>query len=375
MQKSCHPERNTQEVDSKVMGMGRSLNFTRVSIIILNWNGWKDTIECLESLYRINYPNYDVILIDNASQDDSVERIKEYAQGKLKIKSKFFNYNPNNKPIKIFELTENEALCGKFDKPLYEKYDPDRRLILIKNNNNHGFAGGNNIGIKFALTVLDPGAILLLNNDTVVHPHFLHELIKNKKENIGILGPKIYYYDYNGRHNVIHFIGASLTLWNLKEKRYGFNKIDTGEWNEVLEVERINGSCMLIDKSIFTHHILFDDQFFCYFEETDLEYRAKTTGIKLLSVPSSIIWHKVASSTGGVSKPSEFRTFYKFRNGLWFLRKNSSLNTYRLHLLYLFVVGIWIRLAIYTLYHKRPTLFITYLKAIFHGIFDNITSP
>ncbi|WP_342452635.1 glycosyltransferase family 2 protein [Thermococcus stetteri] len=69
--------------------------FPRVSIIILNWNGWKDTIECLESLYRITYPNYDVILVDNASKDDSVQKIKEYAEGKIKVNSKFFEYNPH----------------------------------------------------------------------------------------------------------------------------------------------------------------------------------------------------------------------------------------------------------------------------------------
>lgn len=62
----------------------------RVSIIILNWNGWKDTIECLESLYRIDYPNYDVIVVDNGSQDDSIQKIKEYAKGKIKVNSKFF---------------------------------------------------------------------------------------------------------------------------------------------------------------------------------------------------------------------------------------------------------------------------------------------
>ena len=82
------------------------MDYPRVSIIILNWNGWKDTIECLESLYKINYPNYDVIVIDNDSKDGSIEKIKEYCNGKIKqilpefvalrsapieVNSKFFN--------------------------------------------------------------------------------------------------------------------------------------------------------------------------------------------------------------------------------------------------------------------------------------------
>ena len=81
----------------------------KVSIIILNWNGWKDTIECLESLYQIAYPNYDVIVVDNGSEDDSIEKIKEYAEGKIKVESKFFEYSPENKPIKIVEYTRKEA--------------------------------------------------------------------------------------------------------------------------------------------------------------------------------------------------------------------------------------------------------------------------
>ena len=77
------------------------MNNSRVAIIILNWNGWEDTIECLESLYQINYPNYNVILVDNASSDESLKKIKEYAEGKIKIESNFFDYNSDNKPIDV----------------------------------------------------------------------------------------------------------------------------------------------------------------------------------------------------------------------------------------------------------------------------------
>jgi GT2 family glycosyltransferase len=76
----------------------------KVSIIILNWNSWKDTIECLESVFRIDYPNYQVIIVDNGSTDDSVEKIKEWAEGKTLVESKFFEYDPNNKPILMKEF-------------------------------------------------------------------------------------------------------------------------------------------------------------------------------------------------------------------------------------------------------------------------------
>nr|WP_243687894.1 glycosyltransferase [Methanobacterium formicicum] len=82
------------------------MNYPHVSIIIINWNRWKDTIECLESLFQINYPNFDVILVDNASEDDSLEKIRDYCSGHLPVESSFFNYNPYNKPITVYEYNE-----------------------------------------------------------------------------------------------------------------------------------------------------------------------------------------------------------------------------------------------------------------------------
>ena len=70
-------------------------------MLFLNWNGWQDTIECLESIYQNDYPNYDVIVVDNDSNDESVDKIKEYCNGKIKVESPFFRYDPHNKPIKL----------------------------------------------------------------------------------------------------------------------------------------------------------------------------------------------------------------------------------------------------------------------------------
>lgn len=114
----------------------------KVSIIILNWNGWEDTIECLESLYQITYPNYDVIVVDNCSKDESIEKIKEYAEGKIEVESKFFAFSDNNKPIKIVEYTREEAEAGGWKEKELENVPSNRKLILIKNEKNYGFAGG-----------------------------------------------------------------------------------------------------------------------------------------------------------------------------------------------------------------------------------------
>ena len=174
------------------------LNFPHVSIIILNWNGWKDTIECLESLYQIDYPNYDVIVVDNASDDNSIKKIKEYCQGKLRIETKHGKYKPDNKPITFFEYKEQDLVRNNIKlNSLYRKLAPNKKLTLILNHKNYLFVVGNNIAIKlFALKQLNSQYVLLLNNDTTVENRFLSDMIKvaEADEKIGLIGPKICYY-------------------------------------------------------------------------------------------------------------------------------------------------------------------------------------
>ncbi|MEN6514775.1 glycosyltransferase, partial [Methanoculleus sp.] len=149
----------------------------RVSIIILNWNGWKDTIECLESVYQITYQNYDVIVVDNGSENESIEKIKEYARGNLEVTSRFFDYSRENKPLHYIEYSLDETKAEKGKEAEIADLPSWKKLILINNMKNYGFAEGNNIAIRYALKVLNPEYVLLLNNDTIVDRNFLDELV------------------------------------------------------------------------------------------------------------------------------------------------------------------------------------------------------
>jgi len=121
----------------------------KVSIVVLNWNAWQDSIECLESLYQINYPNYEIILVDNGSTDKSLQKIREYAKGALKVNSAFFSYNPRDKPITIAECTKEESESSVSREGRFRS--TKKQLIIIKNDQNYGYAEGNNIGIRLAL--------------------------------------------------------------------------------------------------------------------------------------------------------------------------------------------------------------------------------
>ncbi len=138
----------------------------KVSIIILNWNSWEDTIECLESLNQINYDNYDIILIDNGSSDNSIEKIKEYCNANIKVESNFVKYNHYNKPIKFVYYREKEnnqlEIIGNGSNEL----NSNKNLIIIENRKNYGFTKGNNIGMEYSKNFFNPKYYLLLNNDT-----------------------------------------------------------------------------------------------------------------------------------------------------------------------------------------------------------------
>jgi len=298
----------------------------RVSIIILNWNGWQDTIECLESVYQITYPNYDVIVVDNGSENESVEKIKEYAMGKLPVESNFSEYSRKNKPIYVIEYSKEEAELGIKE----DRYDLDlpsnKRLILISNRENYGFAEGNNIGIRYSLTCFNPEYVLLLNNDTVVKNDFLNNLISeasSNSQNVGIFGPKIFYYNFEGRKDVIWSAGGFFNMWSGIRTTRHYRSIDCNDVSYPLDVDFVSGAALLIHQNVIKTIGLLDSDYFTYTEDIDWCCRAKKNGYRIRYVPSSLVWHKVSMSTG--AENSAFSQYLIVRNSVLFMRKNASI--------------------------------------------------
>ncbi|MDZ7356735.1 MAG: glycosyltransferase family 2 protein, partial [candidate division KSB1 bacterium] len=193
-----------------------------VAVIILNWNNWQDTVECLESLAQIDYPNYQVIVIDNGSSDDSVVQLKHR-----------FDW------IRLFETGENL-----------------------------GFSAGVNYGIERAK---DSELVLLLNNDTIVAPNFLTELVKTIQSDntIGLVGGRIYYLDVAKtdtalfcRQNKIWSAGGGISKLTKKAFHIGDKKIDHGQYDQQREVDFLSGCCLLIKREVFEKIGLLDPDYF-----------------------------------------------------------------------------------------------------------------
>jgi GT2 family glycosyltransferase len=182
----------------------------RAFIILLNWNGWGDTIECLESLFRSDFPDYRVIVCDNGSDDGSIAMIKAWAEGRLDAfpalgPLRSLSFPPVAKPVKYLEYTKQEAEQGGDG-------DRESRLIIINNAANLGFAAGNNVALRYILARNDFYHVWLLNNDTVVQPDTLSRMVErmNEKSGAGMCGSTIHFY---GRPDRVQALGGG---WHCK---------------------------------------------------------------------------------------------------------------------------------------------------------------
>ncbi|RLC67382.1 MAG: glycosyltransferase family 2 protein [Chloroflexi bacterium] len=221
----------------------------RVAVIVLNWNRREDTLECLRSLERLTYPNYGVIVVDNGSTDGSVEAVQEAFPS----------------------------------------------LQLLTNAENLGFAGGNNVGIRYALDG-EADYVFLLNNDTVVDAALLDELVAAAEADpqIGLVGPKIYYYDQPDR---LWYAGAREQWLRRIPATVGLDELDQGQYDQVRETAFVYGTAMLIRRQALEGIGLFDERFFAYHEDADFCMRARQAGYYCVYNPRGVIWHKVSAAT------------------------------------------------------------------------------
>jgi Predicted glycosyltransferases len=259
----------------------------RVSIIILNWNGWEDTIECLESLYQINYDNYNVILVDNDSKDESIKEIKNHFSNELDNKLK--NIYSHDLNIKVLELEENNKNYLTFDIK-----HTTHQLILLKNSKNYGYAKGNNIGMILALEEFCPDYILLLNNDTTVDKNFLKELMnsikiqeKIGKERVGIYAPKILKSDDPHR---IDSAGHIISWGRIVDR--GSKKVDRNQYDNKISVIGAKGAAALYKTEMLESIGLLEESFITSYEDAELSWRAYKNSWKAVYVPKSIVYHK-----------------------------------------------------------------------------------
>jgi len=295
-------------------------------IIILNWNGWKDTVECLESVFRLKHDNYRVIVCDNASTDGSIEYIKSWAEGQLDI------YVPQDNPLRQLSFP---PVSKTIPYKQYERKDAESGgniednnypLIIIQTGDNLGFAGGNNVGLKYAIAQGDFAYIWLLNNDTVVEARALSALVKRMQEkpNAGICGSTLMY--YNDPKKIQALGGAKYNKWLATVKHIDSNYnskhiTDTGSIED--KIDYVVGASMHISKKYIDEIGLLSEDYFIYFEEIDWAIRAKGK-FEIAYAPDSFVYHKEGASIGTSSQlneRSDLSDYYNIRNRVLITKK------------------------------------------------------
>lgn len=293
-------------------------NEPRVYVLIVNWHGWQDTIECLESLLRQAYGSFRIVVCNNDPADDSLEKIQEWAAGRM-ISGAAPEHPlaelwdpPVTKPIEVVRYTRAEAETrGAGD-------DGGARLVLIETGDNLGFAGGNNVGLRYVQRQPDAAYVWLLNNDTVVAPDALSSLVKlaEARPDAGIIGSKLLHYD---RSDILQTAaGGTVVSWRGLTTHLGEDEPDEGQWDEVIEVDYVTGASMLVRRSLLESVGELDERYFLYSEEVDWCLRSRAIGWTLLYAPGSRVWHKGGQS---VQYRSPLHDYYTVRSMLLLVRK------------------------------------------------------
>jgi len=248
------------------------MNNPQVGIIILNWNSFEDAFECINSLLKSSYKEFQILIVDNASTDDSLNQLMH-------------NF---------------------------------RNIQYLKNSQNLGYTGGNNSGIKYFLEHDDIDYIWILNPDTLVKEDTLEKIVNIAKSTPkSILSPKILYYD---QPNLIWFSNSKLNSFTGIAEHVEFNIVNNPNENGMTECEWLPGTATIYPKNVFQEIGLFDDNYFLFYDDVDFCVRAKNKGYQILLIQGAVIFHKVGRSIGRGNPVSEY---YKTRNRLYFLKKTN----------------------------------------------------
>lgn len=292
-----------------------SRDFPMVSIIILNFNTLEVTCEFIESTKKLTYPNYEIILVDNASTENPTEIISN-------------NY-------------------------------PDVRLIV--NKTNLGFAGGNNVGIKAA----KGDFFFIVNNDTEVTPDLLEQLLKpfDSDPKVGIVSPKI---RFHSNPEVIQYAGfTEINPFTGRNRLIGLGETDRGQYDKAGPTAYTHGAAMLVKKEVVEAVGLMPDHFFLYYEELDWSAHIRREGFKIHYQPSALIYHKESMSVG---KESVLKAYFQNRNRILFMRRNSTALQFFCFMLFFAIIIVPKTVLIY-LYNRQ----FHHLKNFFWAIYWNFS--
>ncbi|MFC2166811.1 glycosyltransferase family 2 protein [Acidobacteriota bacterium] len=281
----------------------------KVAILILNWNGWQDTLECLESVRLLSYPNYQIIVLDNGSTDDSIEKIKAWCRGSVHC----VEYD-----------TKTAEIGGRFiDEAKLNESPPNKRLVLIQSQKNLGFAEGNNVAVKYALRCHESADyVFLLNNDTYIDKNCLSYSMAVSREKKASVVTCVVKEAGTGK---LLFTGDHRPPWMFYVSYFWFrHKLQNDEPSNMAW-----GTAMMIKKDALDdmerqNGDVFDPQLFLYSEDNDFSMRMIDLGYRIYLASKAFVFHKQTDSCVKKKYGNSFLLYYSTRNTILVARRNIS---------------------------------------------------
>jgi len=300
--------------------MNDKKGYPYVIVLILSYNGKHLLRESLPSYLENEYPNFDVVVIDNGSIDGT----KKYV----------------------------------------EKYFP--RASVQRLEKNRGYSGGFNFGLEYAVHERNADYILVTNDDVWADRKVIEELVKiaEKDHKIGFVTGKVYFYNLKGNKNILQTVGKKLKSPPCFTDHIGLGEEDIGQYDDVAERFLCDDVFMLVRNEVVEKTKGYDEDFFLHHEEVDWQLRSRCLGYKIYYTPHAKLWHKVGMSTGGLGSP--LRHFYYVKNEILIIKKHG---THKQFGRYLFknIFYFMPKFFFLNLLQKRPDLLIAYFKGIISG--------
>ena len=307
----------------------------KVLVVLVNYKGHNDTVECLETVLKSNYTNFTVVVVDNSGDNTSINYIQDWAQGKIVVETEHpeLVHPPISKPLKL-SIDSDADFQGEF-----------MESVTILSATNRGFAAANNAALRLARHQ-DFDFFWLLNNDTVVSRNALSELVDaaSLQSDTGILGSKLLLY-----HNpsVLQGVGGNYNKWVGKVHEIGAFEQDRHQWdNKNFRMDYVIGASMFVSKKFLSSVGVMNEDLFLYYEELDWALRANKKGWRLGFAPESKVYHKGGASINKstLKGNSLLSDFYSVRNRILITRKFFP---YALTTLYpSFLMFIWNRIKL-----------------------------
>lgn len=301
----------------------------KLAIVLVNWNSFELTRDTLHSVAATSYKNYDCIVVDNGSSDDSASQLAQYFPS----------------------------------------------LIILKSGENKGFTGGNNLGMQYALDNAYE-YIMLLNNDVFVEPHCLEPLLDAMDANkqLGAVQPLIY---FAHDRNIIWNAGSTYNAFLGICRTPNYNQKDAHHAQMQLhkKIDWITGCAFMIRSAVLKKTGLLKEKYFIYYEDVDLSFNIKAAGYELGYIPASVIYHIAGMSQKTKQKGKEGFVnakvhYLNARNRIWFLKEHTPI--WAIPTVVVFQAFYFFSIGFYFIFRARWNKWLAWQKGIWEGLISRV---